>query len=119
MIKMISTLVLTTIIACRMDIQSTGLYYFKTVIPGPETDSGWGEDPEPHFAYDIVCSGCVTDEFADGSYAWWGKVYPEGLCTDVNACGNPGTVHQVQEKSIVNGEVIYTYDFVLPKTARR
>jgi protocatechuate 3,4-dioxygenase beta subunit len=100
-----------------MALHPHGLYYFKTVMPGNEVEVGWGEDPKPHFHYDVVCNGCASnDAFSNGSYNWWGKVYPEELCTDEAACGKPGSVHQVQSqnKVNVNGQKVYKYDFVLP-----
>lgn len=108
------------IVCCRMALHPHGLYYFKTVIPGNEVSVGWGEDPAPHIHYDVICSGCAANAaFSGGSYEWWGKVYPEELCT-VDACGmengKPGSVHQAQEKQTVNSQVVYKYDFVFPRT---
>lgn len=99
-----------------MAIRSHGLFYFTTVLPGNEVPMGWGDDPAPHIHYDVVCRECApNDAFSGGTYAWWGTVYLEELCTSEAACGKPGAGHQVQDKQTLNGQTVYKYDFVFPR----
>jgi hypothetical protein len=95
-----------------MVIGGDGMYYFKTEMPGNESENGWGPDPMAHIHYDILCKGCAeSSAFKGDSYEWYCKFYPEGVCTE-KACGAAGPPH----KAVKVGTGMYHYDMVMPES---
>jgi hypothetical protein len=101
-----------------MKMNPDGLWYFSTEMPGDESQVGWGDDPEAHIHYDVICSGCAANQAFNGpDYQYWSKFYPEDVCT-LKKCGVPGPAHQASGKFQYGGATVYKYDFVLPTTGK-
>ena len=93
---------------CRQLIDETGLYHFRTVIPGNEFPVGWGPDDELHIHWDLLCENCRQTPFDGRSTHRFNKLYLDEPCT-AQGCGNVFEEHRAARLS----STVWRYDIVL------
>jgi hypothetical protein len=105
---MISFCALSGLSPCSQPIGADGVWYYLTELAGSEKAKAWGPDPESHYHYDIICSGCAnTPPLFTTRY--FNKFYVNKVWTGSPANQFPTSAHLATQLS----EGVYKYDIVV------